>query len=193
VLAFGPSFSTDRALARRCADGDPAAQRDLFERVRALVYAVVRRALRDEPSDVDDVAQETFAAIFRAVGSYRGDSALATWCYAIAHRTVQAHRARRRPAGAGSMIPAEELVAPTPGPDDVAMGHEVLARFVTLLDRIDPTMRNVYTLAVFDGRSMAEIAARTGASVAAVKTRLLRARRALARRAAQDEALGGFL
>ena len=190
MLALGPSVSADRALARRCAAGDPAAQRSLFERVRGLVFAIARRNLRHDPAEIDDAAQEVFVAIFRAIGSYRGDSALATWCYAIATRTVHAQRARRRAIPTGT---AEALVAPTPDPAEVLAGRQVLDQLASLLARLDPSMSAVYTMAVLDGCSMAEIAARTGASVAAVKTRLLRARRALARRAPHESALGGLL
>lgn len=66
-------------------------------------------------------------------------------------------------------------------------------RVYAALDKLDPRLRITFALAVLDERSLADVAALTGASVVAVKTRLWRARRELAKRAARDPALVEYL
>ena len=68
-----------------------------------------------------------------------------------------------------------------------------LARLYHALDRIDPTQRVAFALAVIDGRSLAEVAEMTGASLSAVKTQVWRAKRAIDKRAAVDPLLRDYV
>ena len=68
----------DRAVARRCAAGDPVAQRALYdahiERVERIVVGMIGGG-----ADVADVVQDVFFRIFRSIARFRGDAELATW------------------------------------------------------------------------------------------------------------------
>jgi RNA polymerase sigma factor (sigma-70 family) len=192
MLSLSDPHHADRALAARCASGDPAAQRALYMRVRAPIYAALWHVLRGRDSDVDDLAQETFVAVFRSLHTYRGDSALTSWCHVVATRVAWAHCARRRAATVGLDQVAEQR---DEQPDAAAQLDAGLAmwKLCMVIDQLRPAHRTTFVLAVIDGLSLAEIGERTDASIPAVKTRLLRARRELARRAERDPQLREYL
>ena len=185
------ALDADRALAARCASGDRAAQREVFSRTRAAVHGVLYRILGSN-RDLEDLAQDAFVAVFRSIHGYRGESALSTWCCAIATRTAWAHLERRRPqTTALELVP--EVPDAAPDAERVYAARVAAQRVYVALDRLDPRLRITFALAVLDGRPLAEVGALTGASTIAVKTRLWRARRELARRAAKDPALAEYL
>ena len=184
-------LDADRALAARSAAGDRAAQREVFARTKTAVHGVLYRILGSN-RDMEDVAQDAFVAIFRSIHSFRGDSALTTWCCTIATRTAWAYLERRPPVTTHlELVPEPHDDAP-----DAARVYEArmaTERVYAALDKLDPRLRITFALAVLDERPLADVAAMTGASVVAVKTRLWRARRELAKRAARDPALAGYL
>lgn len=182
----------DRALAARCASGDRVAQRELFAALKRPVHGVLFRILGSN-RDMEDVAQETFVAIFRAVASYRGDSALTTWACTIATRTAWAHIERSKPAATTDLSLVPEPRDGAPGALRVVAARDATKRLYAALERMDARLRITFALAVLDERPLAEVASLTGASVVAVKTRLWRARRELDRRAAKDPALAEYM
>jgi RNA polymerase sigma-70 factor (ECF subfamily) len=89
-------MDTDRLLIRRAIDGDERALRQLWSRFSPHIDAVVRR-LAGDPDLAADIAQDVWVQIFRALGSYRGDSQFSTWAHRIAvNRTLNALRRVRR-------------------------------------------------------------------------------------------------
>jgi RNA polymerase sigma-70 factor (ECF subfamily) len=185
------ALDADRALAARCANGDRVAQREVFARTRAAVHAVLYRILGSN-RDLEDLAQDAFVSVFRSIHGYRGESALSTWCCAIATRTAWAHLERSKPpTTALDLVP--EVPDDAPDAERVYAARIAAQRVYAALDRLDPRLRITFALAVLDGRPLAEVGALTGASTIAVKTRLWRARRELARRAAKDPALAEYL
>jgi RNA polymerase sigma-70 factor (ECF subfamily) len=182
-----PSLDADRQLAARCAAGDRLAQRELFAQVRRAMHAVMYRILGSN-RDLEDLLQDAFIGVFRSIHSYRGESALSTWCCTIATRTTWAHLARRRPATTHLEL-ADEPADHGPSAARVVEARAALRQLYAILDKLDPAQRISFTLAVIDGRALAEVGALTGASVVAVKTRVWRARREIERRAAREPAL----
>jgi len=191
VPAKRSDLEADRALAARAALGDRVAQREVFVHTRHAVHAVLYRILGSN-QDMEDVAQEAFVAVFRSIHGYRGESALTTWCCAIATRVAWAHLGRRRPSGPPlDLVP--EIADDAPDAARVAAARAAARQLYVALDRLDPRLRITFVLAVLDGRRLAEVGELTGASVVAVKTRLWRARRELARRASRDPVLNEYL
>src|SRR5260221_2224205 len=86
----------DLALARRAATGDRTAQRELFTAQKHAVHHTLFRILGSN-RDLEDLIQDSFIEIFRALPSFRGDSSLARWCQTIATRTAYNAIGRRRP------------------------------------------------------------------------------------------------
>lgn len=178
----------DTALADRCARGDRVAQRELFQRTRAAVHRTLFRVLGSN-AELEDLLQETYLAVFRSIGSYGGRSSVLTWCCSIAAHTALSHLRKRK------LVPMAVIEAPSlaPGADRVLRARVAAARLYALLDRIDPVQRVAFTLAVVDGRPLAEVAELTGASLSAVKTQVWRARNALDKRAAHDAVLSEYI
>ena len=180
----------DVALAQRAGAGDRAAQRELFQAQKTSVHHALFRVLGSN-RELEDLLQDAFVAIFRALPSFRGESTLARWCQTIAMRTAYATIAKRRPA---TLELVEEHVAdPTPDVQCVLRAKEAVRRLYGALDRIEAKQRIAYALFVIDGRTLVEVAELTDSSVLAVKTRVWRARRELMRRARKDEVLSEYL
>ena len=182
--------AADHALARRCAAGDVEAQRAFVRAHRDRVHVVLHRILGAN-RDMEDLAQDAFVAILRSLPSYRGESQLSTWIDRIATRTAYDYlRARHR-------APARLAVVPEgvdrDDPERRAALREVARRLYGVLDRMKPNYRVAYALHVVDGRPLAEVARLTEASVVAVKARVFRAKRQVARAAARDPVLSEWL
>jgi RNA polymerase sigma-70 factor (ECF subfamily) len=181
----------DLELARRAATGDRVAQRVLFVEQRVQVHRALFRVLGSN-REIEDLIQDAFIEIFRALPSFRGDSSLARWCQTIAMRVAYLALSRRKPP-AVELALVEEVVADDTDVPRQARAREAARRLYAALDRIDVKHRIAFALAVIDGRSLAEVAALTEVSVVAVKTRVWRARRQLMHRAGKDAVLTAYL
>jgi len=181
----------DLELARRAASGDRAAQRDLFLEQRANVHRALFRILGGN-REIEDLLQDSFIEIFRALPSFRGDSTLGRWCQTIAVRVAYLAISRRRPPTVDLAL-VEETVANDADVRRHVQVREATRRLYAALDRIEVKQRIAFALAAIDGKSLAEVAELTDSSVFAVKTRVWRARRELMRRAGKDAALAAYL
>lgn len=181
----------DVELARRAATGDRPAQRELFHAQRVGVHHALFRVLGNN-RDLEDLIQDAFFEIFRALPSFRGDSSLARWCQTIAMRAAFAAIAKRKPAAIDLAL-VEDVVASDVDTRRQVQMREAARRLYAALDRIDPKQRIAFALAVIDGRPLAEVADLTESTTFAVKTRVWRARRELMRRAANDDVLASYL
>lgn len=193
--AANPSAARDHdlALARRAATGERAAQRELFEAQKLGVHHRLFRILGANNRDLEDLVQDAFLEIFRALPSFRGDSTLARWCQTIATRTAYATIARRKPPAIDLALVEEVISDGSPDVARVAQAREAARRLYATLDRIDANQRIAFALAVIDGLSAAEVAQLTETTTVAVKTRVWRARRELFKRAKKDPVLSQYL
>ncbi|MDH3945330.1 MAG: RNA polymerase sigma factor RpoE, partial [Chromatiales bacterium] len=93
-----PGKITDRELVGRVKKGDKGAFDLLVLKYQHKIVKLVMRYVRD-PSEAMDVAQEAFLKAYRAMATFRGDSAFYTWLYRIAINTAKNHlvAAKRRP------------------------------------------------------------------------------------------------
>ncbi len=181
----------DLALARRAAGGDRSAQRQLFHAQRSSVHHTLFRILGSN-RELEDLIQDSFLEIFRALPSFRGDSTLSRWCQTIATRTAYLTISRRKPASIDLALVEDQLA----GDADTrrqAQIREIARRLYIALDRIEPKQRIAFALAVVDGLSLAEVAQLTESTVVAVKTRVWRARRDLMKRASRDPVLAQYV
>jgi len=180
------------ALIAACVRGERAAERALFRREYPRVNATVYRIL-GTTHETDDLVQDTFIAVFRALPKFRAESKLSTWIDRIAVRIVFQHIATRRRA---TLVPLESI----PDPDDRIgpladriHAREGLRRLYEALGDMKPEARTAFALYAIDGRSIAEVAALTETSAIVAKVRIWRARRELLRRAAGDPVLAQFI
>ncbi|HEU0032030.1 MAG TPA: RNA polymerase sigma factor [Kofleriaceae bacterium] len=181
----------DLALAQKAASGDRGAQRELFHAQKSAVHHTLFRILGSN-RELEDLVQDAFLEIFRALGSFRGDSTLTRWCQTIATRTAYLAISRRRPPAIDLAV-VEESVAGDANTHRLAQMREAARRLYAALERLDGKQRIAFALAVIDGRPLAEVAQLTESTVVAVKTRVWRARKDLMKRASKDAVLASYL
>ena len=179
------------ALTRRAATGDRAAQRELFAAQKTSVHHTLYRILGNN-NEIEDLVQDAFLEIFRALPSFRGESTLTRWCQTIATRVAYLSISRRKPPAVELSV-VEDSLAGDADTRRHAQARDAARRLYAALDRIDPKQRVAFALAVIDGRSLAEVADITESSLVAVKTRVWRARKDLMKRARKDAVLSGYL
>jgi RNA polymerase sigma-70 factor (ECF subfamily) len=190
--AVSVTRSQDLALAQRAADGDRAAQRELFHNLKNAVHHTLFRILGAN-RDIEDLIQDAFLEIFRALPSFRGDSTLARWSQTIATRTAYLAIERRKPAAIDLDVVEDQIVDNDPDAHRVALARQAAKRLYAAMDKLDPKMRIAFALACVDGLSLAEVAQLTESSLVAVKTRVWRARREIMKRAQKDPLLASYM
>ena len=164
-------MATDALLVRRAIDGDERALRTLWSQYAPRVDAVVRRLVGD-PDEAEDVAQEVWIQIFRALPGFRGDAQFGTWAHRIAvNRTLNALRRSRRMQLMEA--PIEETSA-TCAPDDER--PFVRASIEAATARLAPGARAVFVLHDVEGYTHEEIAATLGITAGGSKSQLFKAR-----------------
>jgi RNA polymerase sigma-70 factor (ECF subfamily) len=180
----------DDELITRLAGGDDTALRELFARHAPMLAARLRALL--PPSDVEDVLQETFLAVWKGAGSYRPEQKAGGWLWGIARRQAALLLRQRGPATA--TLP--DLLEPGPAgscfPGDPAQLLTAASELASAVGALSPADRQVWQLMYVEDRPVAEVARLTGVPAGTVKSRAHRARRLL-RSALRGTALGGGL
>ncbi len=183
--------SDDLELAKRCCAGEALAQRDLFQREKRRVHATLYRVLGSN-SDMEDLVQEAFLEIFRALRGFRGEASLGTWIDRVTVRVAYAHLGRRRaPLVSLALVP--DMSSGDPSAEERAISRETLRRLYAVLDRLEARQRVAWVLHVLDGRTIAEVASVMAAPSVLTKVRVWRARRAIERHARRDPMLREFV
>jgi RNA polymerase sigma-70 factor (ECF subfamily) len=196
VIAASRPPSVDRSdseLVQATLAGEPSAFSALFSRHADRVFALATRIL-GYVDGRNDVVQETFLQLHRALPSFRGDSQLSTFLYRIAVR-VALHQGRRSRKAAQREAAGEldDLASDASLADRTEVRQE-LARAIALLDSLSQERRVAFVLVCLEGLTYDESAEVLGISADAVKQRVLRARADLkelitrAERAAQRKA-----
>jgi len=184
-------WSADRDLAQRCARGDRAAQRELYEREKRRVHATLYRIFGTN-RHIDDVIQEAFLQVFRSLGSFRGESSLATWIDRCAVRAAFAHLSKTKRSRAELEL-VHDVPSNDPSAERRAHAREATRRLYRLLDDLEPKQRLAFVLQELEGNSLAAVAEMMDATVVATKARVFRARQRIDTAARKDPVLRGFL
>jgi RNA polymerase sigma-70 factor, ECF subfamily len=184
-LALLPGAAGDRALVARLLAGEEQAFRDCYDTHAPKTMSLLVRMLRDR-AKAEEVLQETFVAVFRKIGQYRGAARFGTWITGIAIRralNVLRDDARRMPpARSFGDVDGARM-------DDWELSRRDLARRLqTLLDKL-PDDKRIAIVLHAEGYTAAEIAAMTNAPRATVLARIARGRADLINLAA-DAAMG---
>ena len=166
----------DQALIQRAVQGDEQAMRQLWSLHAPRIDAVVRRLVGD-PDTAEDIAQEVWIQIFRALPTYRGDSRFTTWAHRIAvNRTLNALRSTRRIQSMETEI--EETTASVEHDGERAM---LAATIDAAVQQLSPGARAVFVLHDVEGYTHEEIAAEFGITSGGSKSQLFKARAKLRR------------
>lgn len=153
--------------------GNPIAFEELVLRHQAGAYRLALRMLGD-PSAAEDVTQEAFLQAWRRLGTFQGGSSFGTWLHRIVlNYCFRALRKRYRDRG--------DVVLDESSPSSLDLERQIEVRDAVrhmnrVLDQLSPEQRTVFVLRHFEDWSYQRIAEATGVSVAAVRSRLHRAR-----------------
>jgi RNA polymerase sigma-70 factor (ECF subfamily) len=161
---------------------DAGCFRDAFElllaRYRHKVFRLACSILGDE-TPAEEMAQDTFLQIWKALPTYRGEAALSTWIYAIARNRCLTHRKRSHARRAASMEEPAVLAAMEA---KLAAHPERRGALdpAVLLAQLPPPYRQALQLFYLEEKSYEEVSAMLGLPIGTVKTYLHRARKQLA-------------
>jgi RNA polymerase sigma-70 factor (ECF subfamily) len=180
----------DSALVERASNGDSSAFEALVEKYQDRVYHIALRMV-GRPEEAEDVTQETFLKVYRALPNFGGRSAFYTWIFRIAVnaslsrlRSIGRRRQREVPAVLGGDCDEPGTVlepeSRDEGPVKTAQYAESTKRVQQAIDSLSPEDRLAIVLRDYEGLSYDEIAEALSTTRAAVKSRLHRARVELA-------------
>ena len=170
--AAAPELDVDAERVARHLAGDPDAVAELYRAHVDAVYRRLSRILGPIP-EREDLTQDVFVALHRALPKFRGEATLATWIHRIAINTALDYlRARgRRPAPTIDARLLDTLCAPQASPEARAEHRERLAQVFACLAKIKPKKRIALVLRVVDGMSFEDIGRLVDATPEAVAKR----------------------
>ena len=165
----------DRQLVARCLQGDPLAERALYDAHVERIYRLMHR-MAGEPDLAADFTQETFIRAFERLEQYRGESSLATWLHTIAVSVaLNGMRKVKRFRGSAEPVAALEedhrmAVQPT------GFTADLKVRLHAAIDALSEKLRPVFVMHDVEGYTHDEIAGTLGIPVGTSKARLFEAR-----------------
>ena len=185
------SAHADALLVERAKRGETRAFEMLVVKYQRRVQRLIARMVRDTAL-VEDVAQETFIRAYRALPQFRGDSAFYTWLYRIAINTAKKAlvELRRDP-----LVNESSLVSPEDGeepsrvenelsdgetPEAVLASKEIAVTVNAAIDALSEDLRQAIVLREIEGLSYEEIADVMNCPIGTVRSRIFRAREAIA-------------
>ncbi len=178
----------DQILVERVQQGDKRAFELLVVKYHRKIIRLVSRLIRD-PAEVEDVAQDAFIKAYRALPQFRGESAFYTWLYRIAVNTAKNYLATQgwRPESS-SDIDTEEAETFADGeqlrdintPDSMLHTKQVAETVNRAMEALPEELRTAITLREIEGLSYEEIAEAMECPIGTVRSRIFRAREAIA-------------
>lgn len=173
---------TDQILIDRIRQGDQQAFNLLVMRYQHKVASLVSRFV--PPGEAPDVAQEAFIKAWRALDTFRGESAFYTWLYRIAVNTAKNYLValgRRPPSNDVDILDAENLETDSAlkeiaNPENLMLSEELRKTVFQAIESLPEELRLAITLRELDGLSYEEIAVIMDTPVGTVRSRIFRAR-----------------
>jgi RNA polymerase sigma-70 factor (ECF subfamily) len=178
----------DQQLVERAQSGDKHAFELLVAKYQRRLGRLISRFVRDA-AEAEDVTQDAFIKAYRALPAFRGDSAFYTWLYRIGINTAKNHLltlGRRAPTS--TVFDSEEaedfedaaLLHEVSTPENELMSKQVVEVVNASLQQLPDDLRVALTLREIEGLSYEEIAAVMNCPVGTVRSRIFRAREAVA-------------
>jgi RNA polymerase sigma-70 factor (ECF subfamily) len=178
----------DQQLVERAQRGEKRAFDLLVSKYQRRLARLLSRFIRDG-ADIEDVTQEAFVKAYRALPAFRGESAFYTWLYRIGINTAKnfLSSSGRRPV-VNSEIEDEDgesfdMASQLPDyntPESELMNKQILAAVNTVVERLPEELRTAISLREMEGMSYDEIARVMDCPIGTVRSRIFRAREAIA-------------
>jgi RNA polymerase sigma-70 factor (ECF subfamily) len=178
----------DRQLVARAQRGDKRAFELLVEKYQRKLARLLSRFIRD-PAEVEDVTQEAFIKAYRALPAFRGDSAFYTWLYRIGINTAKNYlMAMGRRAPTSTEVEAEEAEGFEEGeqlrdintPESVLLSNEIARTVNATIESLPEELRRAIQMREIEGISYEDIAQAMDCPIGTVRSRIFRAREAIA-------------
>ena len=177
---------SDQQLVQRVQAGDKSAFDLLVRKYQHRVLKLVSRFVSDA-AEAEDVAQEAFLKAYRALASFRGDSAFYTWLYRIAINTAKNALVsnRRRPVDFDLDLQDPEQydrharLKEGDTPEGVLLTEEIRSVVEKAMEQLPEDLRTAIVLRELEGLSYEEIAEAMDCPVGTVRSRIFRAREAI--------------
>lgn len=178
----------DQTLVERAQKGDKQAFEQLVGKYQRKLGRLLSRFIHDH-AEVEDVSQETFIKVYRALPTFRGESAFYTWLYRIGVNTVKNHMlAKGRRAPTSTEFDADEAEAFEDAehlhdintPERLLQSKQIGQTVNAAMDALPEELRNAIVLREIDGLSYEEIALEMNCPIGTVRSRIFRARETIA-------------
>jgi RNA polymerase sigma-70 factor (ECF subfamily) len=178
----------DQQLVERVQRGDKAAFDLLVVKYQRKIFRLLSRLIRDT-AEIEDVAQEAFVKAYRALPNFRGDSAFYTWLYRIAINTAKNYlvsQGRRAPTSTQADVEDAETfddgdhLRDLNTPDSMLVTKQVAEAVNRAIDQLPEDLRTAIVLRELEGLSYEEIAESMQCPIGTVRSRIFRAREAIA-------------
>ena len=178
----------DQRLVERVQRGEKAAFDLLVSKYQRKIFRLLSRLIRD-PVEVEDVAQEAFIKAYRALPKFRGESAFYTWLYRIAINTAKnwlVSQGRRAPTSTEADIEEAETfddgehLRDLNTPDSMLLTRQVADAVNRAIEQLPEDLRTAIVLRELEGLSYEEIAETMNCPIGTVRSRIFRAREAIA-------------
>lgn len=178
----------DQQLVERVQRGDKHAFDLLVAKYQRKLGRLISRFVRDS-AEAEDVTQEAFIKAYRALPGFRGDSAFYTWLYRIGINTAKNYLlSNKRRAPTSTPLDAEEaelleegdMLREVDTPENELMSKQVVGVVQASLQQLPEDLRSALTLREIEGLSYEEIASVMNCPVGTVRSRIFRAREAVA-------------
>ena len=179
---------SDKELVERAKQGDLRAFDMLVLKYQRRVFRLISRLIKNT-SEVEDVAQETFIKAFRAIQQFRGDSAFYTWLYRIAVNTAKNHlfSKGKRPITLSELAKNEDSesydvldAVSNESPEANLAGVQIAEAVNNAVSKLPEELSTAVILREMDGLSYEEIAEVMNCPIGTVRSRIFRAREAIA-------------
>jgi len=178
----------DHQLVLRAQRGDKLAFELLVNKYERKVQRLLSRLVRD-PAEVEDVTQEAFIKAYRALPTFRGESAFYTWLYRIGINTAKNYltaQGRKGPATVdidpedAESASENELARDSSTPEQEMMSRQVAETVNAAMEGLPEELRSAIMLREIEGMSYDEIAAIMNCPIGTVRSRIFRARETIA-------------
>ncbi|HEY2515030.1 MAG TPA: sigma-70 family RNA polymerase sigma factor [Polyangiaceae bacterium] len=185
---MAPPDALEQRLIDRLIARDERAFNELVRAYERRVFALVLRMIGDR-AEAEDLAQEVFVQVFKAIGTFRGDAKLSTWIYRIAVNLCKNRAKYLRVRHTGEQEELEAVAERVPlgeakranvgqveRPDEMIAGKQVEQIVQRAILQIEPDFRECLVLRDVEELSYEEIGEIAGLPAGTVKSRIHRAR-----------------